>query len=69
MENTEITRNFIQTEIWLTSIGLAVDGSSTFDKLKVADTFNEVFFTTVADKLLSKRSCKIIFLSLCSVKP
>ena len=33
-----------------TSIGLDVDGSTTFDKLKVADTFN-AFFTTVANKL------------------
>ena len=36
-----------------TSIGLDVDGSTTFDKLKVADTFNE-FLTTVANKLVSK---------------
>ena len=36
-----------------TSIGLDVDGSATSDKLKVADTFN-AFFTTVANKLVSK---------------
>ena len=36
-----------------TSISLDVDGSTTFDKLKVADTFNE-FLTTVANKLVSK---------------
>ena len=36
-----------------TTIGLDVDGSTTFDKLKVADTFN-AFFTTVAKKLVSK---------------
>ena len=36
-----------------TSIGLDVDGSTTFDKLKVADTFN-AFFATVANKLVSK---------------
>ena len=35
-----------------TSIGLDVDGSTTSDKLKVADTFNE-FLTTVANKLVS----------------
>ena len=35
-----------------TSIGLDADGSTTFDKLKVADTFN-AFFTTVATKLVS----------------
>ena len=34
-----------------TSIGLDVDGSTTFDKIKVADTFNK-FFTTVAKKLV-----------------
>ena len=36
-----------------TSISLDVYGSTTFDKLKVADTFN-AFFTTVANKLVSK---------------
>ena len=36
-----------------TSIGLDVEGSTTLDKLKVADTFN-AFFTTVANKLVSK---------------
>ena len=36
-----------------TSIGLDVDGLTTFDKLKVADTFN-AFFTTVANKVVSK---------------
>ena len=35
------------------SIGLDVDGSTTFDKLMVADTFN-AFFTTVVNKLVSK---------------
>ena len=35
------------------SIGLDGNGSTTFAKLKVADTFNE-FFITVVDKLVSK---------------
>ena len=48
-----------------TSIGLDVDGSTTFDKLKVADTFN-AFFTTVANKLVSKLPTAVnIFNSKC----